>query len=95
MLNPKLALTNLSQMKRYLLILLTALIVAIGSPNAFAQHHPKHVRKHYTKEAVVYVTRTGSKYHTVDCSYLRYSSLPMNKSEALAAGYTACSRCNP
>jgi hypothetical protein len=82
-------------MKRFLFILIATLSLAINSPVAFAQHHAKHVKKQYKKEAVVYVTRTGSKYHTADCSYLRYSSSPMNKREAIAAGYTACSRCNP
>jgi hypothetical protein len=42
----------------------------------------------------VYVTRTGSKYHRADCSYLRKSAIPMKLSEA-ASSYSPCSRCNP
>ncbi len=43
----------------------------------------------------VYVTRTGAKYHSAGCQYLRQSSIPMQLKDALASGYTACSRCNP
>jgi hypothetical protein len=43
----------------------------------------------------VYVTASGKKYHTQGCSSLRSSSIPMKLSDAVAAGYTPCSRCNP
>lgn len=42
----------------------------------------------------VYITNTGSKYHRAGCSYLK-SSNPISKSDAIAQGYSACSRCNP
>lgn len=44
--------------------------------------------------AVVYKTKTGSKYHNAGCSYLK-SSIQTTVSEAKAAGLTPCSRCNP
>lgn len=47
-----------------------------------------------TQEQTVYVTDTGSKYHRAGCSYL-ISSNAISLSDALARGYTACSRCNP
>lgn len=43
----------------------------------------------------VYVTRTGSKYHSADCSYLSQSCYEISYSEAIDQGYTACSRCDP
>lgn len=43
----------------------------------------------------VYVTNTGSKYHRDGCSYLRQSKIPISKNDAVAQGYTPCSRCNP
>ncbi len=43
----------------------------------------------------VYVTTSGKKYHTQGCSSLRSSSIPMKLADAVAAGYTPCSRCNP
>lgn len=45
-------------------------------------------------ETTVYVTKTGAKYHSAGCSYLRKSSIPMKLSEA-SQRYTPCSRCNP
>lgn len=43
----------------------------------------------------VYVTKTGSKYHTGSCRYLSRSKIPISRSGALAQGYTACSVCRP
>lgn len=42
----------------------------------------------------VYVTATGSKYHRAWCSYL-YTKRAMSLADAIAAGYTPCSRCKP
>lgn len=46
-------------------------------------------------EQTVYVTRTGSKYHSGGCQYLRKSQIPIKKSDAINQGYSACSRCRP
>ncbi len=45
-------------------------------------------------DVVVYVTRTGSKYHRYGCSYLK-SCIETTLSSAKSSGYGACSRCNP
>lgn len=45
------------------------------------------------KEQIVYVTKTGSKYHSAGCRYLK-STIPMPLSEA-AKRYSPCSVCNP
>ncbi len=44
--------------------------------------------------AVVYRTKTGSKYHSAGCSYLK-SSIQTTVAEAKSMGLTPCSRCNP
>ena len=44
---------------------------------------------------VVYITKTGEKYHTAGCSYLARSKIPISLKDAKAQGYTPCSRCNP
>jgi len=44
---------------------------------------------------VVYVTRSGTKYHLAGCSALRQSSEPVPLDEARRRGYTPCSRCKP
>lgn len=43
----------------------------------------------------VYITETGEKYHADGCRYLKKSKIPISKSDAIARGYGACSRCNP
>lgn len=47
------------------------------------------------KDIIVYITRTGKKYHRAGCSYLRKSSIPISLKDAKSRGYTPCSRCNP
>jgi len=44
---------------------------------------------------IVYITRTGSKFHRAGCRYLRYSAIPIKRSEAIALGYSPCSVCRP
>ncbi|MCC8100702.1 MAG: Ig-like domain-containing protein [Clostridiales bacterium] len=43
----------------------------------------------------VYITETGSKYHRLGCKYLKDSQIEIDRSAAIAGGYTACSVCNP
>ena len=43
----------------------------------------------------VYITDTGEKYHADGCRYLKKSKIPISKSDAIARGYGACSKCNP
>lgn len=43
----------------------------------------------------VYVTRTGEKYHSSGCQYLRRSKIAIELSDALDNRYTACSVCRP
>lgn len=48
-----------------------------------------------TKEITVYITKTGEKYHKDGCRYLSKSKIPIDLSVAIAAGYDACSVCDP
>ena len=43
----------------------------------------------------VYITNTGSKYHSSGCQYLKKSKIPISKDKAIAQGYTPCSKCHP
>lgn len=43
----------------------------------------------------VYVTKTGEKYHKSGCQYLRKSKIAIDLDDAIAEGYTACSKCGP
>lgn len=46
------------------------------------------------EDVIVYVTRTGAKYHRASCRSLRYSKIPMTLKEA-AKSYTPCRICDP
>ena len=43
----------------------------------------------------VYITKTGSKYHSGGCRYLSRSCIPISLSEAKSDGYDPCSVCDP
>jgi len=43
----------------------------------------------------VYISKTGTKYHKENCSYLSNSKIPISLDDAKAKGYTPCSRCKP
>ncbi len=43
--------------------------------------------------ARVYITKTGSHYHTRECVHLGKSKIPIKLETALNDGYTACKRC--
>ena len=47
------------------------------------------------QDEIVYITRTGTKYHRAGCSSLRKSAIPISKKDAVARGYSPCKRCNP
>ncbi len=47
-----------------------------------------------TNDDIVYITKTGTKYHRAGCRYLSSSSIPIARSEAIKK-YGACSVCNP
>lgn len=44
-------------------------------------------------ECIVYITRTGARYHVDGCRYLRQSRIAVTKKEAEARGYTPCRVC--
>lgn len=46
------------------------------------------------KEIIVYITKTGAKYHSSGCRYLSQSRIPINLQSAKNL-YSPCSVCNP
>ena len=48
-----------------------------------------------SQEKIVYITRTGEKYHLEHCSSLRRSKIKITLSEAIKKGYEPCKRCKP
>ena len=47
-----------------------------------------------TQKSIVYITKSGSKYHRANCSSLRKSKIPMSLDKAKLS-YGPCSKCNP
>jgi hypothetical protein len=43
----------------------------------------------------VYITKTGSKYHSDGCRYLSKSKTAIDLASAISKGYSACSVCKP
>lgn len=47
------------------------------------------------QETVVYITKTGKKYHRESCRYLSQSKIKTTLKKAVAAGNGACKICKP
>jgi hypothetical protein len=81
-------------MRRLLTLILVWVALCAGGTAAPAQE-PAPAPQTQPKEATVYVTRTGKKYHGEGCRYLSQSKVPMSLKDAKAKGYTSCSLCRP
>lgn len=73
------------------LLLFVYILMGSGS-SAHTQERSRELTVSEQKSKVVFVTKSGNKYHASGCSYLK-SSREMTLDDALAAGYSACSRC--
>ncbi len=47
------------------------------------------------KTEIVYITKTGEKYHRAGCRYLSKSQIAIELDDAVARGYEPCSVCKP
>lgn len=59
-----------------------------------ARGQQQEITKYREQSQVVYITKTGKKYHRDGCSYLRPSKIEIRLKDAKSRGYTPCSRCN-
>ncbi len=48
-----------------------------------------------SSNVTVYITRTGSCYHTAQCSCLHSSAIPLTLTDAIERGYRPCKLCKP
>lgn len=76
-----------------LLFILIAFMCSFTLPSISHEYVKTHLRE--TVQTTVYITKTGGKYHTSNCRYLRQSKISISKKEAVSGGYTACSVCKP
>lgn len=70
-------------------------IAASQSTAQQASQSSSYVPKSQNNSYTVYITKTGKKYHSEGCRYLRQSKISISKSDAINDGYTPCSVCNP
>jgi hypothetical protein len=78
---------------KHLLSLLLLALLSLGTLLT-AQEGSKQVPPPKPEEIVVYVTKTGSKYHRANCRYVSKSKIPMTLKEAKKK-YGPCSVCKP
>lgn len=62
---------------------------------AAAEAKANAVSQNDNQSYTVYITNTGSKYHSSGCQYLKKSKIAISKDKAVAQGYTPCSKCHP
>ena len=62
---------------------------------AAAEAKANAVSQNDNQSYTVYITNTGSKYHSNGCQYLKKSKIAISKDKAVAQGYTPCSKCHP
>jgi len=75
-------------MKKFVLLFLVATFLPLSH---FAQQKST---KNKSEGITVYITKTGKKYHTANCFYLRGSGIPKKLSD-VKDSYSPCSKCNP
>lgn len=79
---------------RWILRLFLAVSILIGGWGAYAAlARPATPQATQPIAKVVYITRTGKKYHAAGCRHLAKSKIAIKLSDAKARGYTACSVC--
>ena len=95
-------------MKRCLLVLLSAAVLALSACVSETVSHGGVVVRGSTtpaptadyamlahQEGLVYITLSGEKYHTANCVFVSDPPIALTLDQALAEGYTPCSRCCP
>lgn len=82
-------------MKRLLLFAWLLSCVLLGSGGMPVESPANRINLSQNRETVVYITKTGEKYHKDGCRYLRQSKIKTTKKEAVKKGYGACKVCKP
>ena len=79
------------------IIALFLLLPFLGMPVDCLEAKSRKTQSYQTDqvEQVVYVTKTGRKYHRAGCRYLKYSSRAVSREEAEHWGLEPCKVCRP
>jgi competence protein ComEC len=83
-----------SRLVRSLIALIIGAFVWIPSVTVSGQQ-PATQRTEEPRSQIVYITRTGKKYHREGCRYLAMSKFPVSLRQAKDRGYTPCKVCRP
>lgn len=80
-------------MKNFFFLLVVTLWVSFSGFAPVVESQP--LETVAVKEQVVYITKTGKKYHKASCHHLKKSKIEIKKAKAKKLGYTACAVCKP
>ena len=72
-----------------------SILQSLGQQEAPTETAEHDVLNAATAEHIVYVTKTGTKYHTENCRHLRKSKRPITLQEARDKRFEACKTCKP
>lgn len=80
----------------FIFILLSVFAISIGIGTIYYNQEYK-ANQLYAKadSQIVYVTKSGTKYHKKSCNYLKNSSIELTRIEAEKQHYSPCSKCRP
>gem|GEM_PF-2367181 len=56
---------------------------------------PSDIASYYSNETIVYVTKSGTRYHKEGCAFLKSSKIMISLEQAKKEGLAPCSRCHP
>jgi hypothetical protein len=77
---------------------ISSIIVALTIMTSCATQAPKSqeiLNAISVPKVIVYITKTGEKYHRENCQYLRQSKIEISLDDAIKNGYDPCSVCKP
>ena len=81
-------------MKKVLILSLCFLLLCSCGENKEEKEQLSYTLEN-AESITVYTTKTGKKYHTEDCDYLKKSCIETTLAEAVEKNYTDCSICKP
>lgn len=80
---------------RFITVLAVALLLLPVAPSVVHAKKKSDTSQTATIQNVVYITKTGHKFHKAGCRYLKYSRTEIDRDEALRLGYVPCKVCRP
>ena len=86
--------TDMNELRGYSVFVALLVIVFLGCAPSSPTNEQQPRASSSTQARIVFVTRTGAKYHRSSCRYLSKSKIPMVLTEAKTF-YSPCKVCKP